>query len=62
MDKIKQLLREKEPKLEELISEAIKHEKANQERKDQKILEILQFMNFNNNNADFFIKSVFFLL
>ena len=37
------MLREREPKLEELLTEAMKHERANQKRKDAKVLEILQF-------------------
>ena len=43
LDQIKILLREREPKLEELLTEAMKHERANQKRKDAKVLEILQF-------------------
>ena len=41
IERIKELLREKEPKLEELLDEALRMEKSNQEKKDQKILEIL---------------------
>ncbi len=37
-DKIKALLREREPKLEDLLAEALKVEQANQKRKDQKVL------------------------
>ena len=40
---IRELLRAREPKLEELLIEAMKHERVNQERKDKKVLEILQF-------------------
>ena len=40
LDQIKILLREREPKLEELLTEAMKHERANQKRKDAKVLEI----------------------
>lgn len=36
-------MREREPKLEELLTEAMKHERANVKRKDAKVLEILQF-------------------
>ena len=43
IERIKELLREKEPKLEELLDEALRMEKSNQEKKDQKILEILQY-------------------
>lgn len=41
--RIRELLREREPKLEEVLLEAMKHERANQEKKDKKVLEILQF-------------------
>jgi hypothetical protein len=41
MKKIRELLHEHEPKLEELLLEAMKHERANQEKKDKKVLEIL---------------------
>ena len=37
------MLREREPKLEELLEEAIKVERAGQKKKDAKVLEILQF-------------------
>ena len=43
LEQIKALLREREPKLEELLTEAMKHERATQKRKDSKVLEILQF-------------------
>ena len=43
LESIRALLREREPKLEELLSEAMKVERAGQKRKDAKILEILQF-------------------
>ena len=43
IEQIKALLREREPKLEELLTEAMKHERATQKRKDAKVLEILQF-------------------
>ena len=33
----------REPKLEELLIEAMKHERINQDKKDKKVLEILQF-------------------
>ena len=36
IERIKELLREKEPKLEELLDEALRMEKSNQEKKDQK--------------------------
>jgi hypothetical protein len=36
-------LREREPKLEEFLMEAMKHERSIQENKDKKVLEILQF-------------------
>ena len=43
LNQIKALLRQREPKLEELLAEAMKHERANQAQKDQKVLDILQF-------------------
>lgn len=43
LDKIKALLNERDPKLDELLTEAMRHEKATQKKKDTKILEILQF-------------------
>ena len=43
LESIRALLREREPKLEELLGEAMKVERAGQKRKDAKILEILQF-------------------
>ena len=43
LNSIKALLREKEPKLEELLTEAMKKERASQAQKDQKVLEILQY-------------------
>lgn len=41
------MLREREPKLEELLEESIKVERAGQKRKDAKVLEILQFKDKN---------------
>ena len=41
LKRIKELLREREPKLEELLLEAMKHERAIQDNKDKKVLEIL---------------------
>jgi hypothetical protein len=39
--KIRAILSENEPNLDELLLEAMKHERLNQEKKDKKVLEIL---------------------
>lgn len=43
MSQIKKLLAEREPNLERLLDEALKQERLKMERKEQKVLEILQF-------------------
>ena len=43
LEQIKALLREREPKLDELLTEAMRGERALQKTKDTKILQILQF-------------------
>ena len=43
LEQIRALLREREPKLDELLTEAMKGERALQKTKDTKILQILQF-------------------
>ena len=43
LENIRVLLREREPNLELLLDEALKHERAAQARKEQKVLEIFQY-------------------
>lgn len=42
LERMRELLREKEPKLEELMDISLKKEREQNERKDAKVLEILK--------------------
>ena len=42
LERMRELLREKEPKLEELMEISLKKEREQNERKDAKVLEILK--------------------